>query len=343
MQVVHKVAVLASAVAAFAGHTSQGQVTEAKKYAYRLVDLGTEFQTPVAINQKGVIAGSGSFDAQDQGFSWYQGKRKRIGVPPDQVFAINNLGEMAGSYNNSSQQTYPAAFSKLGRQTDIVTPNGQEGSAYAINDSGQIVGELFGTPQVAFIYQGGTVTLLNAPVAKGASSAVGINKSGLIVGFASFPAASGSSVEAAAIYANGAWTDIDTLSSGTSFFSEAEAVNDLGWIVGVWEPATGNDDFFLYKDGVMTALNFPEFANSIAINNRGQIVGGSLLEEGEPGPYGYRYHNGQWQNLNDLIDPKSGLTVVGAFGIDDNGDVVGSAVPSGNQSGLNHGVLLVPQ
>jgi probable HAF family extracellular repeat protein len=59
-----------------------------------------------------------------------------------------------------------------------------------------------------------------------------------------------------------------------------------------------------------------------AINNSGVIVGNGGNGDA------FIYQNGQATDLNNLIAPGSGFTLITADGINNNGDIVGTAVSS---------------
>ena len=80
-------------------------------------------------------------------------------------------------------------------------------------------------------------------------------------------------------------TDLGAL-GGT--YSDANAINDDGQVVGVYQTAGGTLDAFFYEGGIMTDLNslLPpgsgwQLEDATAINNLGQIVGTGINPEGQ--------------------------------------------------------------
>jgi uncharacterized membrane protein len=104
-------------------------------------------------------------------------------------------------------------------------------------------------------------------------------------------------------------------------------------------------------DSAHTPISLPlvagdNWGSATSINNAGQIVGSSAYVLFTPN-VGYTYgaqHSVLWQNgavtdLQSLIDPLSGWTITGVFGINDNGQIVGTGTHNG-QSAL---FVMTPQ
>jgi len=190
----------------------------------------------------------------------------------------------------------------------VLSPPGYTGLtlARAINDRGDVVGE---TGATAFIYSSGTYTSLPPlPGAKSIPYVNGINDKGQVVGLQLM----NSGEIHAYLYSNGAAMDL-----GTGDGSQAQAINNLGQIVGgLNNPSRG----FIYSAGAVTPI--PTFggdrAYATAINDKGQVVGGSNLAVGEP-THPFLYSNGSLTDLGLLPGYVGGA----AAGINQNGDIVG--------------------
>ena len=132
------------------------------------------------------------------------------------------------------------------------------------------------------------------------------------------------------LWTKGRMKDLGTLGGS---YSLANWLDRAGVIVG--GATTANDEFFhaaLWKDGSIKDLRtIPGYdcSNALARNSRGQIVGqafdcatqlqhATLWEDG-----------GQMVDLNSLIPPRSSLELVGAFNINDRGEILGAGVPPG--------------
>ena len=169
-----------------------------------------------------------------------------LGGSYSQAFGINSSGEVVGS---SRSQLYGASYAFLysnGTMQNLGTLGGYSSVAYGVNDAGQVVGQS-GLPgpaygQHAFLYSNGVMTDLGS--FGGDSSAVGINASGEIVGWAD---TAGNASEHAFLYSNGSMIDLNNLIAPDSgwILGSAAAINDNGWIVGVGYNPSGQGDAFL--------------------------------------------------------------------------------------------------
>ncbi len=101
----------------------------------------------------------------------------------------------------------------------------------------------------------------------------------------------------------------------------AEGVNDLGWVVGSsWQTPGGPMRAFLWRDGVMQDLGAPPgHSNAYAVNNRGQVVGGSIVSGM------FVWENGMFRPL-----PTLGGSGGVARAISANGLVAGGSTTPGN-------------
>src|SRR5262249_32855367 len=140
---------------------------------------------------------------------------------------------------------------------------------------------------------------------------LGINNAGTVVGYASaVPANPISDQPLPFVYANGAMT---ALSAG---FGWATAINATGQITGfTLLPGNRNVDAFIYQNGRLMDLgSLPGYSNmpysqGYAINAAGTVVGESNAEA-------MIYQNGEMVGF-------SRRAAQVAYGVNDNGDVVG--------------------
>ena len=114
--------------------------------------------------------------------------------------------------------------------TDLGTLGGSYSSAFAINNSGQIVGMAYvpGTSAYhAFLYSNGTMTDLGT-LGGAVSQAEGINDSGQVVGYLT-----GSGVQHAFLYSGGSMIDLNSVidPSWNVELQQAYAINNVGQIL----------------------------------------------------------------------------------------------------------------
>jgi len=252
------------------------------------------------------------------------------------AYCINNSGIAVGksfeqTNSGGHEHEVPVMFTPSG-VVDLGVKNATNGYATAINNSGQIVGNLlYYTPFEAiqaFSYQNGVMTLLGYPVPTiGYSLALAINNNGLIVGAAQFVR---HVPRHAASYFNGAWTDLGSIGPSSSFEAFATSVNDSGVIVGIWQNGNQEGGVFIYQNGQIADLHAPNRNGNPFISNAGQIVFGDFI-----------YQNGGWQDINDL-DLGDGWKFTKASGINNHGAILGAMYRVSNGVTVYRFGLLTP-
>ena len=133
---------------------------------------------------------------------------------------------------------------------------------------------------------------------------------------------------------------------GTLPAINAYAINDNGQIVGYAGGVdTGGPTIkhgFICSNGLMTDLgNLGSYWTNVlpfAINNQAQVVG-SISGYATAG-HAFLYREGTLTDLNNLIDPASGWTLLRANGINNNGQIAGTGK---NPLGQDHALLLTPR
>jgi probable HAF family extracellular repeat protein len=119
------------------------------------------------------------------------------------------------------------------------------------------------------------------------------------------------------------------------------AVNDLRQYAGVClHEATGRIEAFRQEDGKRRMLGTLGGSFSIArdLNNRGEVVGGSLTE-GDENFHGFLFRDNKLYDLNSLLDKAGAWEVIQALGINDRGEILGI----GAHEGHDRIVLLRPR
>jgi probable HAF family extracellular repeat protein len=252
--------------------------------------------------------------------------------------ALNNADQVVGESDNGDNtavlwpdRATPTDLSQLSPlSTTLFNTN-----APGINNSSLIVG--FGQnihdANVPFTIQNNVVKMLPVLPSGGFDGEpIAVSDKGVIVGQADTTTSEFQAVE----WVNGAIKRLPKL-TGT-FSSEALGVNDSGEAVGA---AILNSDLdahaVLWANGKATDLDFGTTGNgdaqASAINDSGVVVG-----DGADGD-AFVFQNGVTSDLNTLIPAGSGVTLNTADGINDNGDIVGTATSA---DGTQFGYELTP-
>jgi len=322
--------------------------------AYALTDLGTLGGLNAQafdINEAGQVVGyAATPTSQGHAFLWQNGLMTDLGTLGgnySQANALNESGQVVGS-SKVTNTTSDAFRWQAGLISSLALANGA--TAVGNNDWGQIVGYYVNDNYRAFLWDDGVVTNLGslAPTIDGGALAYDINNAGQVVGtsHSNEVVPELGSLYHAFVWQNGVMTDLGVLPGDTE--SGAIAINTSGQIVGVSDivdPFTYQRTArsFLYDNGTMIDLGVPSTESQAQdINDAGQVVGLMRVESGATNPFanrGYIYENGVVTNLNTLIPAGSGLTITIANGVNNAGQIVGTAVDA---AGRSHAVVLTP-
>jgi probable HAF family extracellular repeat protein len=335
--------------AVLAGPAFAAPALAATPAQYNLTIVGSAQTELFGINKNGDVFGIAVEKGAkvQEGFLLRAGSTQMVflGSPGDQANAnsvsspeaINASADVVGSATSFATGSktaveWPASATptdlgaQLGLQNFVNSPE-----LTSINDNGLITGFGSNRGDIGFTISGSTVTKLPVLPNGGVDTEpIAVNNSGLIVGQADTTKSDFQAAE----WQNGAITALGMLPG--SLTSEALAVNSSGEAVGA-DVLTSDSDAHavLFANGTVTDLKAPGTgdASANAINDNGVIVGDA------GNGHAFVFQNGQSTDLNNLIAPGSGFTLLTAEGINNNGVIVGTA---SNSAGQTFGFKLTP-
>ncbi len=305
---------------------------------YSIVELSG---VPQRLNDNGQIAGWVFVGADAHAAIYSGGGWQDLGVPAgDQLsalFGINSAGAVVGysfaslpGPDNRWQAIWAPAGATSVQALSVLAP---DSFAYAINDSGAIVGclnrydDAFPDPHRAFLYANGGVTDLHGLLSPPATQSPfdftcgrDVNDAGVVVGEVELSG----SARRGFLYRDGL---ASRLEQGTSYLVNAKAISNPGRVVGEGRLLGFTADHALAFDvasGTFSSLGLEATGayNSRAndVNSRGDVVGMMFLGVGE---HAFLASSGQVFDLNDLIPAGSEWVLQEAYSINGRGQIVG--------------------
>jgi len=259
---------------------------------------------------------------------------KSLDVPGSvttQVNGLNDHGDVVGYFVDAQGATH--GFIWKGGFSTIDVPDAAVTKATGINDSGQISGIYSdaGGIQHGFLLAHGQFTQLSFPSAVD-TGALGLNNRGDIVGGFDF---GDQNTEIAFLSHKGDFTSFeDPIAPASS--TEANAINDLGQIVGVYVDANGTVHPYLLIAGRFSTIDFPGATaggEAEGINNRGQIAGRYF--GGPAGNQGFILSNSRFTTVSF---PSAAVSAVRK--INNNGVIIGIYRQRAGQPA--HGFIALP-
>ena len=217
------------------------------------------------INNTGQIVGQFSAATGKHGFLYTGGSYTTFGVPGagggngTLPLAINDSGQIVGTFNPSGVPTVSGFLMTGSNFTTLEVPGGYNTVASGINDAGQIVGQynvITTSVRHGFLYANGVFTTLNV----GYVDVAAINNLGQIAG--TFVDAAG---QHGFLLTGSNLTIIDVPGASNTYVG---GINDFGEVVGYWSAngVEGNRGF--------VAVSTPEPASWIGICTGAAIIAG---------------------------------------------------------------------
>lgn len=296
---------------------------------YTVRVLPADFQA-TNINNAGQVVGT----INNAAAVWTPGGTSDINALAPGSFgtAINNRGHIGLGWAGDAYIYSPDALRDIGRL-------GIWGASYitALNDVGQAAGNAqlgFGESGRGFVFSDGIVRTI--PTLGGDwSQASAINNHGQVAGIATIDSTEFfNPTRTAIVFQDGVLHDIGGLGG---LISEAYDINEAGQVVGMSEttPDYKSDEghAFLYEGGVMADLGFLGNgirARALGINNAGMAVGASEWSADLPYDFhAFLYGGAGMVDINALIDPALGWTVISAKDINDGQQILALACREG--------------
>lgn len=240
-----------------------------------------------AINDRGIVAGRRLIDTTFEVIVWNPVNDQLMSLPtvPEDAFlyALNNVGRMAGTGRDSQAWTYDIRTDTLNllQFGNTMNPPGIN-EATAVSASGVVSGTMmrddFGPQAFTWTEAGGVFALEQPPgnwgIARGANDLGDVVGSGWDEFF----------TEKVALWQDGVWTDLGVSDPTRFFVSFGVDINNVGQIVGF----SPNDIFqrnygWVWQDGAYYDLEeqLDPFANvevdrTLAINDNGEILAEAL-------------------------------------------------------------------
>lgn len=346
---VHGVGMGSTVVRVVAGaHSGEVGVTVVMPYTLTpLASFGGSAGRAVAINEQGQVVGTASLPKRpddlregEAGFLWSGGQVTRLDfIPRD----INGRGEIIGAGRHTSVSVWSnGQWRTLARRDWMGRPDEwSDFSSYALNDAGAVAGEMTNYTEA---------TRIDGVTGAMAVSAAGVRFLGTLGGVSAYANdinEAGALAGAVRIFgyeprafveAGGQLRFLTT----AAIPSEAQALNEKGEVVGYFRRSEQPQRrAALWRDGEtvdLGVLSGTVSSEAADLNGRGEVVG--ISSEAYPGrSFGFLWREGRMMDLNDLI-PGSEWDVLAATGINDRGQIVGSAMH--RQTRATIAILLTP-
>jgi probable HAF family extracellular repeat protein len=223
---------------------------------------------------------------------------------------------LAGFALAAQAATYVVEDLGAPRPTDAMT-------ASAINASGIVVGQAYrGSISLAMQFDEDGASAV--PGTGRSANASGINSEGMIVG--TLTRKGSEATQRAFSSIGGVTTRLGALGKSTAR-SQANGVNDRGWVVGNSQTWHGDTHAFVYRNGRMEDLGVlgANYSSATAVSNSGIIVGTSSSVTSDL--HAFVYRKGVMTDIGTIGPAMPGVASI-ALGVNDAGTVTGFSVVS---------------
>jgi probable HAF family extracellular repeat protein len=308
---------------------------------YNLVDLGAALGTnsaALAVNDSGQVVGYWSGTNGYRAFR-FDGTNTfdlgDLGGTNHVALGINDANEVAG-YSQTTNMAYAAVLFGTNGPVNLGSFWGDHAFAFAISGDGSLAGHVISTNGSSpFLWRAGTATNLGS-LGGTNGYALGIGSSNYVVG-RSFLA--DNSTEHAFLFDGANLADFNLLNATNGWeLTEARALNQAGTVVGAGI-TNGQVRAFLATNGTIVDLGIlagMASSRAFGVNASNRVVGTALLTNGTS--KAFLWANGSLQFLDNLVATNSGWSLQEAGAVNDQGQIVGAGIVSGER----HAFLLRP-
>jgi probable HAF family extracellular repeat protein len=235
---------------------------------------------------------------------------------------INDQLTVVGSLQNPQDLRFTQAFKWSDKKLELLQSlGGAYSSASAVNASGKVVGsaQISSGEKHAVLWRTKQPRDLGLLAQGNYSRARDINDKDEIVGEANLVA---NGKPQAFLWRAGKMQQLPNLPGGT--ICSAQAINNSGAIIGSCDLPSGVAHGVIWRNGSVADLGTlgdeDSATTALDINALGQVVGSSNDDDKLRA---FLWENGKMINLNKLIAPNSGWTLLVASRINDNGEIIG--------------------
>jgi probable HAF family extracellular repeat protein len=234
-----------------------------------------------------------------------------------EAIGVNNAGDVVGFYNDKEEIYSQGFLYSGGIVTSINDPRGMKGGTvpFAINAAGQVVGYYYtdAIQTYSFLYVNGSFSDIQLPATVVASTALGINNLGQIVGMYN----DGKTWHG--YFFDSVTLAFQSIDAPNASYTWGSGINDSGEMTLFSIDRSRNvQQAWLYDGEHITNIDVPGYDSTVSegINNQGVVT---LIATKGIFNYGFVYKKGHFTAVNP-----PGATSVALRGINDQGEVVGN-------------------